>query len=146
MRASGYSWLLVTIQFGALAAIALTGPWFPRQPFLLVLQGVGVFVGLWAIVSIRPRDLNILPDPRDGAMLVRRGPYRYIRHPMYTGLLLATLPAVLAQPETIRVIAWLVLLADILIKLRHEERLLQAAFDEYAAYQLETKRLIPYVY
>ncbi len=146
MRRSARSYLLVAIQFGALAVIALTGPWFARQPVLLAVQAAGVAVALWAIASIRLRDLSILPDVQEGAMFVRRGPYRYIRHPMYAGLLLATLPAVIAAPTLVRIGAWIVLLIDILVKLHHEERLLQQAFEEYPAYRQQTKRLIPKIY
>lgn len=146
MRSGLFSYLLVGIQLGALAVIALTGPLIARSPVLFAVQALGAALGLWAIASIRVRDLSILPDVREGAMFVRRGPYRYIRHPMYAGLLLVTLPPVIAYPAPLRIAAWSVLLIDIIVKLRHEEQLLRRAFDEYPAYQRETKRLIPFVY
>jgi len=77
---------------------------------------------------------------------VRRGPYRFIRHPMYAALLLVGAALTLDQPSPMRLAALAVLLAVILVKLHYEERLLGAAFPEYARYKQETSRLIPFVY
>jgi protein-S-isoprenylcysteine O-methyltransferase Ste14 len=65
---------------------------------------------------------------------------------MYAALLLGTLALVLAQPAPLRWALWLVLLADLLIKLHYEERLLLAHFAGYAHYMASSKRLIPYLY
>ena len=146
MRPGILSYLLVAVQFGCLAVIALTGPWIARSPVLFLMEAAGIGLALWAIVSIRVRDLSVLPDVRDGARFVRRGPYRFIRHPMYASLLLATLPLIVETPTPLRIATWIALLVDILVKLRHEERLLIAAFPEYAAYRQQTKRLVPLVY
>lgn len=140
------SYLLVLIQLVSLGVIALTGPWFARNPVLFIMQIVAVMVALWAIASIRLHKLSIFPDVPEDAEFVRRGPYKIIRHPMYASLLLATLPAVAATPTPLRMAAWIVLLIDILVKVQHEERLLTRAFTEYERYRQETKRLIPLVY
>lgn len=146
MRSNWLSYTLVIIQFACLAILALTGPWIARNPVLFTVQAAGVVLALWGIASIRFTDLSILPDVKAGAIFVRRGPYRYIRHPMYAGLLLATLPIVLETPTLLRGLTWTVLLADIIMKLRHEERLLSDVFPEYEAYQQQTKRLVPLVF
>lgn len=146
MRGKTLSYLLVTIQFGSLAVFALTGPWLARMPWLLALEAGGLLLGVWAILAVRLRNVHILPDVRTGAQFVRRGPYRFIRHPMYASLLLIAAALTLDQPNALRVAALVVLLIDILVKLHYEERLLAAAFPEYAQYQRETKRLIPFVY
>lgn len=146
MKPGLLSYILVAIQFITLGVIALTGAWFARSPILLAVQFAGVALGLWGIAAVRIRHLSILPDVRAGSPFVRRGPYRYIRHPMYAGLLLATLPAVIADPSPLRIGALIVLLIDIIVKIHHEERLLHAAYEEYAAYAQQTKRLIPALY
>ena len=146
MKPGILSYLLVAIQFGCLAVIALTGPWIARNPALFVIEAAGVALALWAIASIRVRDLSVLPYVREGTLLVHRGPYRLIRHPMYASLLLATLPLIIETPTPLRIGTWAILLVDILVKLRHEERLLVAAFPDYDAYRQQTKRLLPLVY
>jgi protein-S-isoprenylcysteine O-methyltransferase Ste14 len=137
---------LVAIQFAMLGALAASGPWLARNPFWLAVQFVGVGTGVWAVATMRPGNFHITPDVKHDAQLVRRGPYRWVRHPMYLGLLLVTLPVVVAAFSVWRLAFWLTLLVDLLVKLRYEEGLLVQKFPLYARYQTESKRLIPYVY
>lgn len=140
------SYLLVAGQFATLALIALTGPWLAEGVLLLAMEVAGVALGLWAIGAMRVGNFNITPDvKRDGAF-VMRGPYRVIRHPMYLALLLATLPLIITAPSGWRWLLWLLLLVDLLVKIEYEERLLVRHFADYATYQRETKRLVPYLY
>ena len=143
-RLASYS--LVAIQFACLIAIALTGPILARSPALLVMEAAALLLGLWAILAVRIGNVNVLPDPRQEAVLVQSGPYRWIRHPMYSALLLGTLALVLDSPSPLRWSLWIVLLIDLLIKLRYEERMLLEHFGGYGAYMDGSKRLIPYLY
>ncbi|MCL4257203.1 MAG: hypothetical protein KJZ53_01590 [Anaerolineales bacterium] len=138
--------LFVLVQFAAIGALLLTGPWLPQPPALLALMAAGLGLGAWAILSMGIGNFGASPVPLAEARLVQRGPYAYIRHPMYTGLLLATLALVLAAPSPLRIAIWLVLLIDLVLKLHYEESLLVAKFPGYAKYQVSTKKLIPFLY
>ena len=140
------SYTLVAIQFACLLAIVLTGPLLARNPLLLVVEVAALLLGVWAILTVRIDNVNVLPDPRRETVLVQSGPYRWIRHPMYTALLLGTLALVLDWPSTLRWGLWIVLLIDLIIKLHYEERMLLEHFGEYGTYMAGSKRLIPYVY
>ncbi len=146
MKRRLYSYLLVLIQFSALGYLAWTGPLLARSPFLLLLEALAVALGLWAIWSMKPGQFNITPDVQTGARLVRQGPYRFIRHPMYSALLLGSLALVAGHATPDRVAVWLLLAVDLLVKLHHEERLLAEAFPDYPAYRRTTRRLFPFVY
>jgi len=140
------SYTLVIIQFGALLALALTGPLLARHPMLLAAEIAALALAVWAILTVRIRHLNVIPDVRRGSRLVRDGPYRWIRHPMYASILLGALALVLDTPTPARWLIYVVLLVDLLVKLHYEERLLAAAFPLYTAYQEVSKRLIPFIY
>jgi len=140
------SYTLVALQFAALGMLALTGPVLPRTPVGLALELAALALGLWALWSMRRSLPNITPDVRPTATLVRAGPYRWIRHPMYTMLIGAGAALVLNQPTALRWAVWALLVGVLLVKIRYEERLLSAHFPDYPAYQQTSKRLIPFIY
>ena len=51
------------------------------------VAAAGALLGLWALSCNRPGNFNIRPTPRAGGQLVQQGPYRWIRHPMYTAVM-----------------------------------------------------------
>ncbi|WP_447972002.1 methyltransferase family protein [Nitrospira sp. Kam-Ns4a] len=138
--------LLVAVQFGSLALLLLSGPLLPAGAALRALLLAGVLLGLWAVATMDRRSFTVLPDVRPGGSLATSGPYRYIRHPMYAAVLLAALALVLDHPSVARLLAWAVLLADLLVKLHYEERLLAERFPEYRDYCARTARLIPFLF
>lgn len=140
------SYTLVAVQFLCLIYLAVTGPVL-AEGLPLVLEILGGALGVWAMLAMRLPHVRIAPDVRPNAELVARGPYRWIRHPMYAAVLLVALALVLNAPfPPGRWAALGVLTVDLVVKLHYEERLLRAALPDYAAYTARTKRLIPFVY
>ena len=90
---------------------------------VLALLIVGVALGVWAVATMH-YNVSILPDVRRNQQLYTGGPYAYIRHPMYSALLVAGLALVLHNVSFVPVTLWLLLLAVLLTKLHYEERLL----------------------
>lgn len=144
-RQTFHSYLLVVVQLLCLGGMVLTGPLLASRPVYLVLELLSIALGLWAIGTMTLRNLTILPDLRTGSRLVTHGPYRYVRHPMYSAVLLVTLALLLDSFSMVRFIIWCILVADLWIKLNYEEQLLLGHFGEYKDYQRHTKRLIPYI-
>lgn len=143
---SGYSLFLVVGQFLALAGVIFSGPWLPTSGVAWGLVTLGVGLGGWAWWCLRG-SFRVLPDPHPRGVLVTRGPYRYIRHPMYTALLVATLGLVWEAPSGLRLGAWLALASVLVAKLRYEERLLCKQYPEaYPRYREQTWCLLPGVY
>lgn len=90
------SYTMVVMQLLAVGFLLLTGPLLAR-PEWIWLEIAGLYLGLWAVLRLRPRSVRVvLPDVPRNAPLVTRGPYRWIRHPMYTAVLLITLAVVLS--------------------------------------------------
>jgi protein-S-isoprenylcysteine O-methyltransferase Ste14 len=125
--------------------LLLSGPWFASLEWV-GLEIVGLYLGAWAIYTMKLRNLRIAPEVARGARLVKTGPYRFIRHPMYSAVLLITVALALSHLTIARLTVWAALLAVFLAKLQHEEVLLAKRFREYTAYQRRTKRLVPFVY
>lgn len=146
MRPGPVSVLLVMAQLGGLAAVVFTGPVMATSLPWQLLQGAGAALGLWAVLAMRPENLSITPEPRPGARLVRRGPYRVLRHPMYTSLFMVA-GALLADHWSIARCGAAVLLTLVLfLKIRREESFLRATYPAYAQYAESTWRLIPLLY
>jgi protein-S-isoprenylcysteine O-methyltransferase Ste14 len=140
------SYTLVSIQLGCIALIAFTGPIFPKNIFFLSTGITGSLLGLWAIIVMGLGRFNITPEVHPNSRMKSKGPYKYIRHPMYMSVLLITLTWILNYPTTFRLTIWMVLIFDLIIKLKYEEKLLVNRYKEYQDYQHRTKKLIPFIY
>ena len=145
MRISPKSLVLVGAQLLCLAYLLVSGPWFASLEWV-GLEIVGLYLGAWAIYTMKLRNLRIAPEVARGARLVTTGPYRFIRHPMYSAVLLITVSLVLSRFTVARLTIWTMLSAVFLAKLQHEEVLLAKRFWEYTTYQRRTKRLVPFVF
>lgn len=138
------SYVLVALQFCCLILILATTPMrFPVISLILLVLASALLV--WAVVAMSKSRLRILPDPATRAKLVTTGPYKRIRHPMYTSLILGSLGLVLTHPTWDRIVLWILLIFVLVVKLNYEEALLGRKFPDYAAYKRHTYRLFPYL-
>jgi protein-S-isoprenylcysteine O-methyltransferase Ste14 len=136
--------LLAWVAWRALPAFLGAGPDRAGGVAWLVL-GAAVALAGWAVSANRPGNFNIHPEPKARGRLVRHGPYRWIRHPMYAALLIGAVATALACR---RLDAWLATLALLLVlevKARLEERWMAQVHPEYAAYRERTGRFLPRV-
>lgn len=138
--------ILVAIQFGGIAFFVVTGTVYPQTHAVLLLEIVAVALGAWAIVAMKLHTLTILPSVRQGGQLCTTGPYRVVRHPMYTAVLLLLSAFLINTYSHTGLAVLLLVLADLLLKMKVEEKILIAHYPEYAGYMKNTKRLIPFLY
>lgn len=137
---------LVAAQLAGLAYLALTGPVIAARAPWLILEGLAAGLGCWAVAVVKLRHLRIVPEPGSSAPLATVGPYRCIRHPMYTAVVFGSLALVLNHPGPARWAVWTLLALVFVLKLNHEERLLLSHFPDYAEYRARTWRLVPWIY
>lgn len=144
IKFSARGMVLVTLQFACLLYLLAT-----TQPKLsvagIVLLGAALLLLSWSVITMRKSKLRILPDPAKHAKLITSGPYRIIRHPMYTSLLMGSLALVITHATLERLIAFFVLLVTVWLKLSLEEDMLTKKFPEYANYKVKTYRILPYI-
>jgi protein-S-isoprenylcysteine O-methyltransferase Ste14 len=111
----------------------------------LVLCVAGLVVCIWARFTLG-RNWSGVVTLKGGHELITRGPYAWVRHPIYTGLLAMFVGTVIVFGQIAGIIAVPLVFFGIWIKLRYEEKLMLQKFpEEYAAYQQRVRRLIPFV-
>jgi protein-S-isoprenylcysteine O-methyltransferase Ste14 len=140
------AYILVTVQVISLTLIVVTGRLFARNILPLIIEIAGIVLGVWALFVMGWHNLNVTPLVRKDARLVTRGPYAFIRHPMYSSLLFTVWPLIIDQFSLLRLTVALILTVDLLTKLVYEERLLKKHFAGYDDYMKKTQRLIPFVF
>lgn len=148
-RESAMARLLVAAQFALLGVWLLSGAALAVGQAMRLLQLAALLLAVWAMLvmtSAQKRLFRISPDPTGHRQLVRDGPYRWIRHPMYAAILLLVAPPLLERADVLQLILLAALAAVLVAKLTLEERLLVRRFADYADYRRETWRLFPPVY
>ena len=127
------------LSWGALydsAALAWTG---------VALTATGHAFSGWARVHIGKYWSGTVAL-KEGHKLVTTGPYAFVRHPIYTGLLTSVLGSAMAAGTREAFAGFAVMIVGYIIKWRREEKLMRQEFgQEYADYMARTKAIIPYV-
>lgn len=112
----------------------------------LALTIAGLAFSVWARLYLGTNwsaSVQIKTDHQ----LVRSGPYRFVRHPIYTGILTGFFGSALALDQWRGLFAFLIVLIALVYKLRLEERWMAETFgDAYADYRRHTGALVPYLF
>ncbi|MFK7994333.1 MAG: isoprenylcysteine carboxylmethyltransferase family protein [Granulosicoccus sp.] len=144
------SWLLVVGQMILIVLLA-----FPvsalYQGTLADLFGVSLVICslvlvVWAFLSMHSGTFTVMPEPTSAASLTQAGPYQYVRHPMYSAVLVGGVGASISHAD---IVSWLqlsLLSGLLIVKLLREERYLSQRYGEYSDYKKRTRALVPWVY
>ena len=135
---------IVLVRLGVLRGHpSTTDPW--REGIGLGLFGIGLGFAIWARVHIG-RNWGTPMTQKDEPELVTSGPYRLVRHPIYSGILVAGIGTAVA-------LNWLWLIAVALAGVYFlysatvEERYMTEQFpDNYPVYKRSTKMLVPFIF
>lgn len=129
-----------------LGLVGRTGSGSPTRVVLGVLFLVCAAVcGVAGTVALG-RGLTPFPRPAEGARLVARGIYGFMRHPLYVAVFCAALAWALLWRSWPALAATVVLGLFLDLKARHEERWLLQHFRDYAVYQRRVRRFVPWIY
>jgi protein-S-isoprenylcysteine O-methyltransferase Ste14 len=142
------------ILFGLVAFAPATLPGWPAWVGLwrtisivvgLILGGLGgvlILAGLFSLGS----NLTAVPRPKEDANMVEHGAYRWVRHPIYSGIILGAFGLSLLRGGWLGLLYALILFIFFDLKTRREEDWLREKYDGYAAYQKRVCKLIPFLY
>ena len=138
---------LAALLLMALAATGLVvrGAFFSSQPAVIMAEVTAVALMVWARLTFGRRSFHAAANPTAGG-LVTTGPYRYIRHPIYTAVCLFGWAGVLAHWSLINVLLGALLLVGAVGRMLCEERLIIEAYPEYRDYARVTWRMVPYIF
>ena len=137
--------LFVVIQLSCIIVIFISGTALPGNVLYYFIIVLFLIPGLWALFNMKFR-FNVAPELLPGSKIITSGPYKYIRHPMYTTVLGTTLTVVIFSFTYFLLMIWLILFITLLMKLSYEEFLLEKEFGGYADYKAKTKRIIPFIF
>ncbi len=115
--------------------------------FWLLVQIIGFIISLWGVLAMKLGNFNIQPEVKPTAHFISKGPYKHIRNPMYTGLIIFFGAAVLSNYSAIHLAVFTILIIVLLEKIKLEEKFLTIKFGGiYLEYKEKTYRLIPILY
>ena len=107
---------------------------------------VGVCIAVWARLRLGGNWSGTV-TLKENHTLIRKGPYGMVRHPIYSGILLALLGTALAFRQVRNLVALGLMLVMLLLKIQTEEQFMLEQFGaEYQEYSRKVKALIPFIY
>lgn len=148
MSARAIGWTFVSVQallIGALIVVP-NGDLYALPDWARVIVDIafwlGVALALLAGLALG-RSLTATPLPRAQATLRTSGPYRFVRHPIYTGVVVIVVAMAIRSEHLAGIALGAATIAFFHVKAGWEERQLTARFDGYAAYAARTPRFLP---
>jgi len=126
--------------------VLLIGLPVAKHPLLIFIQIAGIWVVLWTVWTHRVKKFRITLDLPPQTRFVAKGPYNYVRYPIYAAILIITLSLAIDSLMIEALVLWLLLLIVFILDIRYEDRLYSSYFGDYSLYRGRTARLIPYVY
>jgi protein-S-isoprenylcysteine O-methyltransferase Ste14 len=122
--------------------------WHRTLPFAILSVGIvllGLFVLIWARRALGS-SWNAIAESTENQHIVQAGPYRHIRHPMYTGFLAMVLGSAMAYGHLLGVLILAVFIAGFWVKANQEELILKRTIGPiYKEYWQKTKAFIPFI-
>lgn len=121
----------------------------PHTPWIFWLGAIitagGLFFSVWARLHLG-RNWSGIVTIKEGHELITSGPYAYVRHPIYSGLLLAFIGSAMACSQIRGLFSVLLVFGSLWYKLRREEQWMREQFGEqYLLYCRRIAALIPFV-
>ena len=135
----------VLVMVGALVGLYKIGVLFTAQPIAIALQLVAIALMVWARVTFGRRSFHAAANATAGG-LVTTGPYRFIRHPIYTAACLFGWASIVVHWSLVSIAFGILLLLGALVRMICEERLVKQKYPEYVEYARVTKRMVPYLF
>jgi len=107
-----------------------------------VLLVAGLLLSVYSLASLRS-SFSLVPEAR---RLVTRGPYRWVRHPLYVGETISGLGIIISALSPLNLTVFALYCAAQITRAHLEDAVLRAEFPDYGAWEKHTRRFIPWIY
>lgn len=115
--------------------------------FGVILSYAAVTFAIWARLSLGKNWSGAVITLKADHQLITAGPYKFVRHPIYTGYFLATLGSALTIGSIASLLATVMIFIGFLIRMNKEEMLMLKQFPvDYAEYIKRSKKIIPFIW
>jgi protein-S-isoprenylcysteine O-methyltransferase Ste14 len=125
--------------------LALDRAFFARGAVAIAAQVTALLLMISARRTFGRRSYHVTADPTPGGV-VTSGPYRLIRHPIYTAVLLFVAGGALSHASPTAIALAAAAVSATAVRIAAEERLLSLRYPDYRAYAATTKRVVPFVF
>jgi protein-S-isoprenylcysteine O-methyltransferase Ste14 len=130
---------------GGVAALIVTKTIVSMFLPVILIQIAAFALMLWARRTFGRRSFHLSAEPTDGG-LVTTGPFRFVRHPIYTAACIFVWAALLGSPSIQTLLFVILVTVGAVMRIFCEEHLLLQQYPEYKNYSRKTKRMIPFVF
>jgi protein-S-isoprenylcysteine O-methyltransferase Ste14 len=130
---------------GGCLGLILSRSFLSSSPIVIAIQLAAVALMIWARFIFGRRSFHATANPTEGG-LVTRGPYRFIRHPIYTAVCLFFFAGISDHFSFRSAILGLLIFAGAFVRMLAEEHLLVEKYPSYLDYAQSTKRMIPFLF
>ena len=133
------------VMIAAIVGLYKVDALFSPAPVVIGVQVAAVALMIWARLTFGLRSFHAFANPTAGG-LVTNGPYRFIRHPIYTAACVVGWAGMVTNLTLASAAFGLMLLVGAFIRMYCEEQLVVETYPEYREYAARTKRMIPGVF
>lgn len=138
--------VLLFLQFASILILLFNYQIQPESGWMIV-EILGFLLSFWGVVVLRIGNFNAQPEVKTGAQLIMKGPYRFSRNPIYSGLIIFFGASIVSEPSLINLISFSLLTIVLILKIKMEESFLEKRFGKtYTEHKKKTFALIPLIW
>lgn len=137
---------LLILQLLCLGYIIFTGPIVTSNILVLSFEVFALFLIVWTLWTIKFDNFSLLKQSTKTSRLVPKGPFVYIRYPIYTALIILSTSWIYNELNIPRILVWIILMVSVILTIIYYENILSKKVSDFGLYKQRTYRILPFIY